>query len=163
MTEYGLPQSDIYLQGVSADTAPGVLGSKASTARYRLHIHCARLETLADLIGIVTSQKNATLNLLTWGYPGEARRDAWLRACVARAGTEAALIADALGVRLLGVHSFSEEYGDGEMPLRAAAPAAGMERARMARVSAEELGLEVSHTKTVTVSVDGEYLVSAFE
>jgi len=164
LTEYGLSQSDVYLQGVSADTAAGLLGSKASTARYRLRVHCARLETLADLIGIVTSQKNATLNLLTWGYPDddEDRRDGWLRACVARANAKAALIADALGVRLLGVHSFSEKYGDGETPLRAAAPA-GMERSRMARVSAEELGLEVSHTKTLTVSVDVEYLVSGFE
>lgn len=165
LTDFGLPATDIYLQGVFADTATGLLG-KTSLARYKLRLHCADLTQLADLLGIVTGQKNARLNVIEWGYPDDdGLRDQWLGECITRANAKAALIAQGLGVRLLGVHVFSEKYLDGENPNRTAVAEEGMlmARSRTARVSGEELGLEISHTKTVHISVEIEYLVSTYE
>lgn len=164
LTEFGLPQSDIYLQGIFADTSSGLLG-KTSLARYKLRLRCANLAQLADLLGIVTGQKNARLALIEWGYPdNDALKDQWLDECITRANVKAARIAAGLGVRLLGVHTFSEKYQDGETPNRTTvAPEGALLRARAARVSPEELGLEISHTKTVHVSVEIEYLVSVYE
>ena len=165
LTEYGLPPAAIYLQGVYADTATGLLG-KTSAARYKLRLHCADLAQLADLLGIVSGQKNARLNVIEWGYlDDDASKDQWLGQCLTRANAKAARVALGLGVRLLGVHSFSEKYQDGETPNRTvvAYDMAAMSRSRAARVSTEELGLEISHTKTVQVSVEIDYLVSGYE
>ena len=165
LTDFGLPATDIYLQGVFADTSSGLLG-KTSLARYKLRLHCADLAQLADLLGIVTGQKNARLTVIEWGYPDdEGLKDRWLGECITRANAKAALIAQGLGVRLLGVHAFSEKYLDGEKPNRTAIAEEGMlmARARTARVSPEELGLEISHTKVVHISSEVEYLVSGYE
>jgi len=164
LTDFGLAAGDIYLQGVFADTATGLLG-KTSLARYKLRLHCADLTQLADLLGIVTGQKNARLNVIEWGYPDDGLKDQWLGECIARANAKAALIAHGLAVRLLGVHTFSEKYLDGEKPSRTAVAEEGMVMARAARsrVSPEELGLEISHSKTVHVSVEIEYLISGYE
>lgn len=164
LTEYGLPPTDIHLQGVFADTATGLLG-KSSTARYKLRLHCARLTMLADLLGIVTAQKNARLNFIEWGYPDDnSLKDQWLSQAVTRANEKAALVAARLGVRLLGVHRFSEKYVDEETPRRTTEDWQAQEvlRSRAARVSSEDLGLEISHTKKVQVIVEIEYLVSGY-
>lgn len=165
LTEFGLPTTDIYLQGVFADISSGLLG-KTSLARYKLRLHCADLARLADLLGIVTRQKNARLNVIEWGYPDDdGSKDRWLAECIARANAKAALVVSALNVRLLGIHAFSEKYLDGEKPNRTAIADEGMvmARTRTARVSPEELGLEISHTKVVHISVEIEYLVSGYE
>ena len=165
LTAFGLPAADIQLQGVFADTTTGLLG-KMSLARYKLRLHCADLSKLADLLGIVTGQKNARLTVIEWGYPDDdGLQDEWLAECIIRANAKAARIAAGLGVRLLGVHTFTEKYVDGEKPARTMLAAEGMamSRERAARVSSEELGLEISHTKTVHVSVEVEYLISGYE
>ena len=164
LTEYGLPAENVFLQGVYADKYTGTL-ARTSHARYRLRVHCADLKTLGDLLGIVTGQKNVALNSIEWGYPhGEAQKDEWLLECVARANEKAAKIAGALGVRVLGVYSFSEQNDDGGRPHRTAAPEGAMMMERRTRaMTSEDLGMEISHTKTVQVSVEVEYLVSARE
>ncbi len=164
LTEHGLPPSEIQLQGVFADTATGLLG-KSSAARYKLRLRCARLTMLADLLGIVTAQKNARLNFIEWGYPDDnSFKDQWLSQAIARANEKAALVAAGLGVRLLGIHRFSEKYVEEETPRRTAGDWQDQEflRTRAARVSSDDLGLEISHTKKVQVVVEIEYLVSGY-
>ena len=164
LTTFGLPPEDIFLQGVSADVHSGTL-TKNSRARYRLRVHCADLSTLADLVGIVAAQKNTALTSIEWGYPDDdAAHDDWLLACIVRVNEKSAKIAAALGVRVLGVQAFSESLADPEakylaIPTLSGAPA-GMRRSRM---SGEDLGMEVSHAKTVCVSVEVHYLISAYE
>ena len=164
LTEYGLPPDAVFMQGVYADKFTGLL-AKTSQARYRLRVRCADLKTLGDLLGIVTAQKSATLNLIEWGYPyGDAEKDAWLSEVVTRANAKATLIAGALGVRVLGVHSFSERGDDEGRPHRTPVPEGSMMMERRSRtMTGEDLGMEISHTKTVQVSVEVEFLVSARE
>ena len=118
LTNYGLKQSDIRLQGVQTEVSTGLLG-KSSSATYSLKIACSELDKLADLLGIVTAQKNTTLSSIAWHYSVDDEfsdnglRDQWLDACLRRAQAKAARIAQGLGVKLLGVHHFTETYYSG--------------------------------------------------
>ena len=162
LTAFGLPQDAIFLQSVSADVHTGTL-TKNSRARYRLRIHCTDLTKLADLVGIVAAQKNTTLNGTTWGYPDDdTLHDDWLVSCIARLNEKSARIAAALGVHIVGIASFSETIEDGELGYLGAtlSEGSGMRRSRM---TSEDLGLEITRTKTVFVSVKADFLVSGRE
>ena len=165
LTALGVPESDIHLEDVTANVASGAL-LKSSQATYRLRVHCTKLGMLADILGVITSQKNGDLQSLQWGYPDdEAAQDEWLRLCIARANKKAALIAAGLGVRLLGVRSFSERLVNPESPRLNLSSSLTFGRARakrLSQVTSEELGLDVSHIKTVEMQVDVEYRVSDF-
>ncbi len=164
LTAFGLPQDAIFLQGVSADVHSGTL-PKNSRAKYRLRVHCADLTTLADLVGIVAAQKNTSLTSVEWGYPDtDAEHDDWLLACIARVNEKSAKIAAALSVRILGIAAFSETLADPEAR-RSGVPAPGGEPAMMRarQMTSADLGMEVSHTKTLYVTVQVNYLVSGRE
>lgn len=124
-------------------------------------MHCAELPKLADLVGIVAAQKNTSLSSIEWGYPDtDAEHDEWLLACIGRAEEKSAKIAAALGVRILGVASFSESLEDPEGSGYRNFPTLSDRPDGMRRMSSEDLGLEVSHTKTLYVTVQVNYLVS---
>ena len=162
LSAFGLPPDAVFLQSVSAEAHTGTL-AKTSRAKYRLRVHCADLSTLADLVGIVTAQKNTSLTAIEWGYPDtEAEHDDWLAACIARVNEKAGNIAAALGVRILGIASFSEALVDPEGPeyRNFLTLSDNPQRMRRERMSGEDLGLEVSHTKTLFVTVQVNYLVS---
>lgn len=167
LQEVGLEAKDITLQGVRADTASGKV-IKMSAARYSLRVRCEALERLADVLGAITSQKNVTLSSISWRYPEDSsEEEQWLDDCLAQANRKAQRMATALGVRLLGVRSCVDnyqEYGDpgGEQWVAQSMSASSQPAMRRARVSAEELGLEVSHTKRVQLSVKVDYHISGF-
>lgn len=167
LQEVGIAPAEITLQGVRADTASGKV-IKMSAARYSLRIRCEALDNLADVLGAITSQKNVTLNGIVWRYPEDSGEDEqWLDDCLAEANRKARRMAAALGVRLLGVRSCVEQYTGygsegGEHWLAESLGASAQPAMRRARVSAEELGLEVSHTKHVQLSVRVEYRISGF-
>ena len=162
LTASGLPQDAVFLEGITADVHSGTL-AKNSRARYRLRIHCAELAKLADVVGIVAGQKNTTLHGIDWGYPDDAAlHDTWLLACIARVTEKSTKIAAALGVRVIGVASFTEFLEDPEAGPKflglssARSEAAGMRR----QMTSEDLGLEISHAKTLFVAVAVNFLVS---
>ena len=161
----GISDSEIRLQGVRADVTSGVLG-KTSSATYSLKIRCARLEMLAETLGAITSQKNTSLQSLVWGYAdNEEQKLQWLDACIAQANAKAQRVAAGLEVRLLGVVSFSETYTDPEAGVspRSQSDGFGVSRARNPSTFTEDLGMEVSHTKTIKLTISVTYRVSAFE
>lgn len=170
LRELGVKDEDILLESVHADVSSGVLG-KSSSATYSLKIHCERLDRLADMLGVITSQKNTKLKAIIWGYPENEERDDWLDACIQRANKKARRIAEALGVRLTGVRWFYEGYTDEEARVYPQSPPAeydmmyeraAMSRAAPARVTSDELGTAVSHSKTVQLSVTIDYHISRF-
>lgn len=168
LSELGVPQEDVHLQGASADVSTGTI-MKTSQASYRLKIHCAKLESLPNILGVITSQKNTSLSQIEWGYPDEeALTEQWLDVCVAQAHTKARRIAAGLGVNLAGVHSFAEERSDPEAVRTGfGAEAMGMRRAsaapERARITEEDFGLDVSHTKALSLRITVEYRVSGYE
>lgn len=160
----GVPQKDIRIEDIRAEVTSGLL-TKSSSATYGLNVRCDRLEGLADVLGAITSQKNATLGFIEWGYPEDAeRRTGWLVACAQTANARAKALAEALGVKLLGVHRFSEpqaraEFGGDMRSVPGSYGGSGLRKTRA--LGAEDLGLAVTHMKKIEVRVEVQYRVSA--
>lgn len=166
LAAYGIDESSVFVQGVHAEVSSGLLG-RSSSARYALKVRCARLDTLPDVLGIVTGQKTASLDRVEWGYGDTSdAKERLATECLARAARRAERIAEGLGVRLLGVHTYGEQLADTESPYAITAPQslqAKSFRGAPARMTSEDLGLEVSHFKTLEIRVDVEYRISGFD
>jgi uncharacterized protein YggE len=151
----GVDDGDIQVVDVQAHTSGGLIG-RSSSAVYHLRIRCRDLSRLGDMIGMVTS-RTSQLTSLTWGYPDDHTiRGDLLDAAIERAQAEARVIAEGFGVRLLAVHTLTSYL---EHP--GAAPAE-MSLARARGVSSADFGLEMAHTKEVTLRLDVSYRVSPF-
>ena len=159
----GLSDSDFQLVGVQADVSTGILG-RNSSASYRLKIHCERLEALPDILGVITAQKNTSIQYLAWDYGDmEAIENLLLDRCLERASQRARRIAAGLGERIAGVQRF-EERGhpapDSDMRLAMAHYGSSGDAAKYAsreRVTTQDLGMQISHSRQVSVSVAIEY------
>lgn len=166
LASVGVDEKEIALQGVEAEVSTGLLG-RSSSARYRLRVRCLRLDTLPDVLGAVTSQKTAALDRIEWGYGDTTEtRDRLTDECVERANRKARRVAGGLKVRLLGVHSYVERLTDSEYPVsypRHAMAPQSKGSATRGRMTAEDLGLEVTHSKTLQVEIDVAYRISGFE
>jgi len=161
LTSYGLSPEAVQLLGVHIETESGLL-LKSSSASYRLRIKVEKLDQLAELLDILASQKNTTLERIEWKYPDEAARERALDSAIAKAKAKAGKVAAALGVKLLGVWDFSENVSDEEMPVPYPAQARVMMKSSFAAAAEPSLGMDIQHSKTVTVSVEVWYRVSSF-
>ena len=160
----GVNSDDIALRGVQASGNSGILG-RSSTASYLLRVQCAELEKLADILGVITAQKNVSLDQLTWRYPDDSSvRAKWLMVSLAEAKEKGQQMAAALGVKLLGVHALTERCLEEEDQKHAHFPASG--RAALGakpRKESIDLGFFLVTTKEVTVEVEAHFRVSGYE
>ena len=160
LTRFGISAENIHLQGVHVETSSGAL-LKSSSASYRLRVRCDVLSQIADLLDIITSQKNAALERIDWKYPEEEARERGLESALAKAKSKADKVAAALGVKLLGVYDFLENSFDEEAPIMFQAQA--MMKSRSSAPLAEpSLDMDVQHGKTIHVNVEVWYRVSGF-
>jgi uncharacterized protein YggE len=161
LSGFGLSPDAVQLQGVRIETASGAL-LKSSSAVYSLKIKAEKLDQIAGLLDIIAEQKNASMNRIEWKYPEDAARERGLESAIAKGKSKADKVAASLGVKLLGVYDFIENAFDEERPPM---HFQAMEMAPMARAkgAAEQpsLGMEVQHSKTIHVTVDIWYRVSA--
>jgi hypothetical protein len=165
LIKFGIPEADILLESVQADVSAGLIG-KHSSAIYKLRIRCRKLEDLADILGVITSQKNTDLSRMVWRYSGiEEFRNQLLEKCLLKSKQKAEKVASFLGLRLLGVRDFNEQLLDPETDIQPLRGISGPERMtlRAKAVSKEELGLSVSHSKRITLKLTIKYRVSPFE
>ena len=160
LTRFGIPAGNIHLQGVRVETSSGAL-LKSSSASYRLRIRCDALDQIAELLDIITSQKNAALDRLDWKYPEDEARERGLESALAKAKSKADKIAASLGVKLLGVYDFIENSFDEEPPIMFQ-PQAMMMKSRAPAPAEPSLGMDVQHSKMINVNVEIWYRVSAF-
>ena len=161
LTRFGISAENIHLQGVHVETSSGAL-LKSSSASYRLRVRCEQLGQIADLLDIITSQKNATLDRIDWKYPEEDARERGLESALVKAKSKADKVAAALGVKLLGVYDFLENSFDEEAPIMFQAQAMMKSRAS-ASLAEPSLDMDVQHGKTIHVNVDIWYRVSEFK
>jgi uncharacterized protein YggE len=163
LTGFGLSPEAIQLLGVHIETESGIL-LKSSSATYRLRIKVEKLEQIAELLDILASQKNASLERIEWKYLEEAAQERALEAAIARGKAKAEKVATAMGVKLLGVYDFSENVFDEEMPIPFRPQAALMKTRAFNAVAADEpsLGMDIQHSKTVQVNVEIWYRISSF-
>jgi uncharacterized protein YggE len=161
LTRFGLSNDAIQLLGVHIETASGAL-LKSSSATYRLRVRVEKLDQLAELLDIIGSQKNSTLERIEWKYPEEMARESGLESAIAKGKAKAEKVAAAMGVKLLGVYDFIENTFDEERPPM---PYQAMEMGmKMRAVAADEpsLSMDIQHSKTIQVNVEIWYRVSSF-
>ena len=162
LTGFGLSPEAIQLQGVHIESSSGAL-LKSSSATYRLKVKCEELDQLAELLDIIASQKNASLERIEWKYPEESAREQALETALGKAKVKAEKVANSLGVKLLGVYDFIENTFDEERPYPSFAMQATAPKMARGMVAPEPtLGMDIQHSKTVAVGVDIWYRVSAF-
>ena len=160
LAEAGIAETRIQVVGIRTEVSSGII-TKSSSAVYRLRIEVPSLDTLADVLGAVTSRKNASLTRLDWRYDGiEELHDEMLGQVLRRAEQRAALICRELNHRNMGVHSLIARLRDdapqqfhevsADVKLGMASPGA---------VLKQELGLDVTHAKTLSLDVRVEYHV----
>jgi len=156
----GVPEADVRVEDVAAHVESGLL-VKSSSATYTLKVRCAKLDALADVLGAITSQKNVRFDRIAWGYPeSDELGTRWRVDCATRATARARQIADALGVKLLGVHRFVEP--DLQVAASEAEPGFAFGPARNRAMGSPDLGLSVTHSRKVTVRVLVEFRVAPY-
>jgi uncharacterized protein YggE len=158
----GIEESNIHLQGVHAETTSVGFG-KSSAAIYHLRLLCPRLTILGDVIGVITGQKQATLSYIEWGYSDNTAHDTLLETALKTANARAKRVAAALNVPLLGIHSCRDSLNDPEHfpPAQTRLAAQSLAPTR-ARLTEEDFGMELSHSKKVTLTVEVAYRVGGF-
>jgi uncharacterized protein YggE len=157
----GIEERGIQVVGIRAEVSSGLI-AKSSSALYRLRIEVPSLEILADALGATTSRKHARLTHLDWQYTGiEELHEELLGQALRSAEQRAALICRELHHRNLGVHTLTEKLRDYEEKSRIVmdpgAPVAMM--SPRGALTKEDLGLEVTHAKTVALELRVEYRV----
>ena len=152
----------IELSGVRADVASGAI-SKSSSAHYSLKIKLPNLDILADALGVLMNSKNASVECLDWQYDNmEDTHHEMLREATALAEGRIAVICEGVSHRKLCVHNMTEklsEKGPDRYFLGAGDALADSRGRFMKRMTKEDLGLDVSHSKAVSLDVRVEYEV----
>jgi hypothetical protein len=98
---------------------------------------------------------------IDWGYTeADEVRTRWLVSCATRATERARPIAEALGVRLLGVHRFGEPEVQPQVAYDV--PRGVMAGAPRGRMTSEDFGLSVAHSQKVVVRVVAEFRISGY-
>ena len=161
----GLKEEELSLQGIQVQNSSGVL-TRTTSASYSLRIRRSRLDLLGEILGAIGAQKNVMLDRLIWRYPDLLSiQKEWLDGCISEAKERATHIAEALGVKLLALHSFSEVWKD---PEDVAVRTGSTNYQGTGRCLAEEtrhvdLGFELAHSKLIEQRVDLTYVVDRRE
>lgn len=153
----GIAEDAIRVTDVAAHVESGLL-TKSSSATYRLTVEVP-MEALPALIGAIGGQRNLELERLRFDYGDDpAGRDAWAASLAGKALAKANLLADALGVPVLGVAALEERFDDGERS-EPVVEADGMLRMRSAMAAPIEPGVPLIHEKTVTLGLQVRFRV----
>lgn len=161
LTHFGLSPDSVQLLGVHIETSSGTL-LKSSSATYRLRVHLETLESLAEVLDIIASQKNATLERIEWKYPEQDAQERGLESAIAKGKAKAEKVASAMGVKLLGVYDFMENTFDEERPPMPFQAAERSMKTFAAVADQPSLGMDIQHSKTIHVNVEIWYRVSSF-
>lgn len=161
LKQAGVEEEAIHLQGVHIETSSGAL-LKSSSATYRLKIQCEKLDSLAELLDIISEQKNATLERIAWKYNEDEARERGLLAALEKAKSKADKVAKTMGVKILGVYDLIENSFDEDILDRQLGSMQAMPMRSAGKLAPEpSLGMDIQHSKTVNVNVEIWYRVSA--
>lgn len=165
LRELGLTDAEIQLLSVTASETSGLL-SRTSSAFYELKVHCKSLDSLTDILGAITSQKNIQLQRIQWVYDGlDTLRDTLQDRCLAELNRCARRIAAGLGVTLLGVHHYEEQWtypeGETRVLIGSMAPQ-NLDRTKSRMIRKPDLGMSCSHRERLQLFLQADYRVSGF-
>jgi uncharacterized protein YggE len=162
LLELGIKDEHIQLLHVYPRGATGPLG-RGTSSNYTIRINCPDLELLSNILEVVTGQKYITFDELIWHYPDDqTAQGAWLDRCLTGARQKGERMAEALGVKLLGVHSMTHEWIDVEQPERYVISAPVDEKRARTASLLTTLGFPLVTSRTVTLKVTVQFRVSSY-
>lgn len=110
----GITEEDFKLLDIQAEVSAGIF-SKFSSVNYSVEIKCRDLEKLPDALTAIAGGKNASLDYIEWEYPNEQpSKDDWLKEALSKATKRANIIAESLGIKVVGVHECTSRYWNEE-------------------------------------------------
>lgn len=134
---------------------------KLGATTVTLSVRCADSARVGEVLDAAL-EAGATVELVGWIYESSpVRRETWAVDAIERANVRAARVAEALGVRVVGVHAYREQHTEPEpsyTPPGAVAPPASKSRVGAASIS-ESLGTPVGRERAGVV-VEIEYRVA---
>lgn len=161
LTERGLPDAAISLEGAAIDVSTGLF-SRSSSVTYRVRVHVTELDLLAGVLDAITSAKQAKLTHIDWDHGTGS--DDLVAECAERAATKARRLAAALGATLGEIHEVREEQlvePRAEVPAMFAMAAMDSHVVAMKRreksIGDELAGLDLAPTKPIAVRVRVAY------
>jgi len=116
---------------------------------------------MPDILGAISSQKTATMSRIEWHYHGESEKQAELLVeTIREANDKANRIAASLGVELLGVRQFRETVQGKDTP---DVFESDFSMARTRGAATVDLGVNINHSKSITLHVEVDYRISGFK
>ena len=110
LTKVGLPEDKISVETVKLQASSGAI-LKTSSASYTLKLNCEDLEKMSDILTVVTSAKNISLDSMEWQFNDlEQHKPNWIKSAIEKANTSAAEAARALGSKIGRVRHCRIEY-----------------------------------------------------
>jgi uncharacterized protein YggE len=104
LKELGIPDEEIRLKNVVADSQSGII-SKTSSAKYHLSIKCRELEKLSEALSVITNGKNCELHKLDWQFMEDREKKLnYLSKAFTAAKETAECMANSLGIAIAGVN-----------------------------------------------------------
>ncbi len=106
----GLPEEKISVETIKIQASTGPV-LKSSSASYTLKLDCDDIEQMGDILTVVTSSKNISLDSIEWQFKDlEKRKTGWIAKAIERANARVEDAARALQVQISGVHDCQIEY-----------------------------------------------------
>ena len=106
----GLPEEKISIETINVQASSGPI-LKTSSAVYTLKLNCEDLEKLGDILTVVTSTKNISLDSVEWQYGDlDTRKSRWIATVIKQATIRAQETSTALGVQIKGIHDCQLDY-----------------------------------------------------
>lgn len=162
LSAVGIDEGQIEVEEIQASVKAGVI-TQSSNVAYYLCVAVDSLDLLVDALAAVTGQKDATLTRVEWLYDQtDQTYEGLLREALATAKKRAALICHELNHRNLGIHALRDRTEAGSEILGTLGDSQ-YSRASRASLTNDDLGLEISHSKTLEVQLLVEFNVAPEE
>lgn len=106
----GVAEEDFKLSRIRAEVAAGIF-TKFSSVNYHVEVKVRDFSKMPEVLTAIASGKNAIIDFLEWEYPDDqATKDEWLRKALNKATARGNLIAESLGVKVVGVHECNSKF-----------------------------------------------------
>lgn len=159
LAEEGVNENDIELLAVSLKTDSGLLRS-TSSVKYSFSINIDEMENLAKVIGVIASQKKASISDIDWKYDGlDQKHEELLALAIDECERRADLICKSIKHERIGVNnlSFNDTGAEREERNYSMLSAPGVMRRQ--KLDNDDFGMELKHIRKAAVSVTIYYLV----
>ena len=163
LTSAAVAPEHIQVKGVRVKMESGLL-TKSSSGVYQLLVQVKDTAKLGDVLGIVASAKNVTLDYLDWHFEEQESKVKLTEEALHNALLKAERMVKRVGHRLLGIKSCSDTAIPVQDSIPAPVPFSGfLERSAPRMRASADIGTEFRGSKEIEVVVTVEFFISRMD